>query len=505
MSLLAFLLRRSRAIVVASIATAAISGLGGVALIAMIQHELARTAPSRGMLGLAFAGLCVLVAGTRVAAQVMMARLGQGTVTELATKLCRDLLRLPLERFERLDSSRLLAVLTEDIVIVSGTLSGIPQLAINVPLVAICLAYTGWLSPVILAYGTLFAAAAIAAYVALVSPAVQGALPRAARAGQDALVGHFRTLIDGFRELKLHSPRREAFLSRALLPAAARVRDRSVAGQTLFALAEGWGELAFFGFLGFLLFVLPALHPIDRPALVGAVLVVLYVMGPLDVVLTWMPALGRARASISRIEGLIPATEAYDADGADRARPLREESLTPRGDVDPRLPARTRRGRLPPRPHRPDLAPRRDRDPGRRQRQRQDHAREAPRRPLRPERGLSPARRPRDRRRRPRGVSRPVLGRLRRRPPVPRPPRPGAARARRRGDGGAGAVRDCAGARPGPRRRVVRRSTCRRASAGGWPSSRPASNAGRSACSTNGPPTRIHSRVGLFIARSCPN
>ena len=41
---------------------------------------------------------------------------------------------------------------------------------------------------------------------------------RRARARQDALVGHFRTLIGGFRELKLHRGRREAFLAESLEP-----------------------------------------------------------------------------------------------------------------------------------------------------------------------------------------------------------------------------------------------------------------------------------------------
>lgn len=330
MSLLKFLLKTSRAVVLLSIASAAFSGLGGVALIAMVHRELGRETPSRAVIGLAFGALSILVAGTRVIAQIAMARLGQGAVTKLVARLCRDLLSLPLARFESLDSSRILAVLTEDVVIVAGALVGIPQVAINGPLVAICLVYTGWLSPGILAYGAGFATIAVAAYLAILSPAMTHL--RGARSNQDGLVRHFRTLIDGFRELKLHGPRREAFFERELLPAAARVRDRSIAGQALFALAEGWGELAFFGFLGFLLFVLPTIHPVSRPTLVGAVLVVLYVMGPLDVMLTWMPALGRARASISRIVALVPSLESGDVEALDApAPPLMCDAIQLRG------------------------------------------------------------------------------------------------------------------------------------------------------------------------------
>ena len=318
MKLLAFLLRRSRGVVLLCVVTAAISGAGGVALIALVHAELNRQVASNRSLALAFAGLFFFVAATRFASQVAMARLGQGAVADLLTLVCRKILALPLEKFEAIDRSSLLAILTEDIAIVANALNGIPQICINAPLIAICLVYTGWLSPAILACGLVFAPLAVLLYLALVKPAIRQF--RAARAGQDALVGHIRTLVDGFRELKQHQGRSDAFLDRSLAPAAATVRDRGIAGQTLFALAEGWGQLAFFGFLGGLLFVLPAVMTVDRATLAGVVLVVLYVMGPLDVILTWVPALGRAKASIQRVEALLPTLETEAVSEAPVAR-----------------------------------------------------------------------------------------------------------------------------------------------------------------------------------------
>ena len=305
MRLLLFLLKSSRGVVALSVVTAALSGAGAVALIALVHTALSREGAAPGWIGGLFAVLCVAVAATRVVAQVAMSRLGQGAVSALGTRVCRSVLALPLERFEAIDKGSLVAVLTEDVAIVAAALVGIPQICLNVPLLALCLAYVGWLSPTILVCGAFFAALAVGSYLMLISPAM-GQLHKA-RAGRDTLVGHFRTLIDGFRELKQHRPRRSAFLTKGLEPAAAAVRDRAVAGQTLFALAEGWSELAFFGFLGFLVFILPAVREFDRSTLAGAVLVVLYVMGPLDVVLTWAPILGRARASLDRIDALIPS------------------------------------------------------------------------------------------------------------------------------------------------------------------------------------------------------
>ena len=105
----------------------------------------------------------------------------------------------------------------------------------------------------------------------------------------------------------------------------ASVRTDMVQGLTGFAVTEGWTQLAFFGLIGVLLFAIARIEPIGRPTLVSAVLIVLYLMSPLDIILTWLPILGRARASLQKVQELIPTLEplAEVADGrTDRRRQL---------------------------------------------------------------------------------------------------------------------------------------------------------------------------------------
>ena len=300
MNLAWFLLRSSRSIVILSAIAGAAGGAAGIALIALIQRELARepSAPDGSGLAWVFAALCVAMAASRAAAQMAMIRLGQGAVAELGVYLVRRTLVMPLRAFERIDSSAILAAMTEDTAVLANALVGVPHLCINIPIVIACLAYIGWLSPTSMAAGVVFAALAIVAYVMLSARGVGGLRRRADR--QDAVVGHFRTAIGGFRELKLHRGRRGAFLGQSLAPDVAAARGDMVRGLTHFAVAEGWGQLAFFGFIGFLLFGLPQIGPVARPTLISAVLLVLYLMTPLDIILTWVPVLGRAGARCAR-------------------------------------------------------------------------------------------------------------------------------------------------------------------------------------------------------------
>jgi putative ATP-binding cassette transporter len=318
MSLIAFLLRASRGAIVLSVVAGLTAGATGVGLIALIQQELASESPRPASMAWAFAGLCVAAAAARAAAQMAMIRLGQGAVAELSVHLVRRTLMLPLRAFELTNTSALLAALTEDIAILAGALVGVPHLCINIPIVVACLAYAGWMSPPILACGVVFAAGAIAAYVALMADGMHG-LTRA-RALQDVVVGHFRTAIGGFRELKLHWGRRTAFLDEALEPDVAAARAEMVRGMTHFAAADGWGQLAFFVFIGFLLYGLTQFSPIGRSTLVSTVLIVLYLMKPLDMVLTFLPILGQARASLLKIQSMLPELERQaEADAAGTA------------------------------------------------------------------------------------------------------------------------------------------------------------------------------------------
>jgi putative pyoverdin transport system ATP-binding/permease protein len=329
MNLLRFLLQSSRRTVIVATIAGAAAGATGIGLIALIQIELAReTSAPVNMIWL-FAALCVISAISRVVGQIGMVRLGQRAVCDLSLQIVRRALKLPLRAFEAIDTSGLLAVLTEDIALIANALTGIPHLCINAPILIACLIYIGWLSPLIFVCGVLFAAPAIAISVILSSISVRKL--RQARARQDVLVGHFRTLIGGFRELKLHRGRREAYLNQALEPTMTSVRRDMVRGLTGFAITEGWSQFAFFGLIGVLLFAITQVEPIGRPTLVSAVLIVLYLMSPLDIILTWLPILGRARASLQKVQELIPTLEplAEVADG----RPARPRQLTFRDSV----------------------------------------------------------------------------------------------------------------------------------------------------------------------------
>lgn len=304
MTLVLQALRRGRLALLLAVVAGVASGSCSVLLIVMVQDEMARAAPSPTALGLAFGGLCLLGALARVVAHVATIHASQGAIATLGVRISQRVLALPLEAFEKLDSSALLTVLTQDIVIVAQALAGLPQVCIDVPIVLGCLLYVGWLAPMVLVVGMIFATLAIGSYLFMAGRA-QRRIDEA-RARQDQLVGHFRTLVHGFRELRQHRPRRAAFLDDRLAPAAEAVRGEASRAFSMYAVVLSWGQLAYFGFLGLVVFGLPQMMVLERGTLAAIVVVLLFLLGPLDWLISWLPMLGAARASLKRIDALSP-------------------------------------------------------------------------------------------------------------------------------------------------------------------------------------------------------
>ncbi len=315
MSVLGSILRPVWPLITLATLAGVVSGVSGVSLIALVQSAMNGGVTPAGSTRLAgaFVGLCLLAGSTRLLAQRATIRLGQQASSDLVIQVCRKVLRLPLERFEGVDHAQLLAVLTEDIGVVAIALGGLPVATMNAVILFICLGYVAWIAPVVLLAGGAFAVLAGATHRFTTGRAVDQL--QAARGRQDALVAHYRTLIGGFRELKQHRSRREAFLADALVNEANQVRDAMVNGLTSFALAATWGQLAYFGFIGFVVFGLPRLVALDGSALSGLVVILLYLLIPLDILLVWVSAYARAHTSLGRIEALMPSL------GADHVEP----------------------------------------------------------------------------------------------------------------------------------------------------------------------------------------
>lgn len=302
MKLLLFLLRYSPSQVALAAFIGIISGFSSVALMAVIFGKLRSGKPVTPALGLVFAGLVLVVLVSNLISQLLLNYLAQRATYDLRINLCRQILNVQLRHLEETGFNRILASLTQDITMLTSALLGLPTLLTNLTIVLGCLLFLGWLSPTLLVSLLIFLLVWIPSYVIPHRKARE--FLRKARGKWDALVSHYRALIEGIKELKLHRRRREAFLTDVLQTTAAALRHNNFVGTSIYSGITSWSRALHYVFIGLVLFVLPRVQDTHSQVLMGATLVVIYVTGPIGSLINLLQSFAQATIAFERIRQL---------------------------------------------------------------------------------------------------------------------------------------------------------------------------------------------------------
>jgi putative ATP-binding cassette transporter len=308
----------SRALVGIIIVAGVISGLSNTVLIATINSTLNRTGSPASAQVFAFAGLCLVLASMRFVSGAVLVVLMKKVMVSLRMRLCRKILTAPLRALEQLGSPRLYATLTGDVPGIANAFVVLPLLCMNLAILLGCLIYLCWLSPLLLLGALVFMVIGVISHQLPVKKALK--YFERARERTDALFKHLSSLVEGTKELKLHRRRRNAFYSELLEPSARASQQDLATGDIIWTAAGSWGQILFFIFIGLVLFLVPTLSPRNSMVLTGYTLTVMYMMGPLEFVLNFVPHLTQANVAMKKIDAITESldeqfvTEASDAE-----------------------------------------------------------------------------------------------------------------------------------------------------------------------------------------------
>jgi putative ATP-binding cassette transporter len=322
-SMILFLLRNSGWLLVLSVFAGLLGGLVGAGLIAVINMALDSEQDALTQLGWIFAGLCTLLLLARMTSAFLLMRLGQDVIFDLRLKLSRQILRTSFPRMQAVGPARMLACLTQDVATMAEAFRLLPMLCVDAAIVAGCLLYLGWLSGTLLVLVLFAIVVGVSGFRLIENRALHGL--RMARESDDALYGHFRSLTQGMKELKLHEPRRDAFLTECLEVAAKGYRQHYLKGTGFYILADNWGTSLFYLLIGAVLFLLPNVPEAAAglaktigleiselsiglemgPEIArGYCLTILYMMSPLAALMEGLPVLARGNIALKKIEAL---------------------------------------------------------------------------------------------------------------------------------------------------------------------------------------------------------
>jgi putative ATP-binding cassette transporter len=297
-NLIGFLLRRSKFRLFIAVLSGIVSGLSGVALLAVINSAL-QYPDLLNTFWPVFVGLCVSFLSARFVSEYILTYLGQNAICDLRLKLSSDVLELQLAKLQEIGSGRILANLTEDISVISEAFMRIPLLCVNITIIFGCIGYLAWLSMDLLwiVLGAIFVG--VLCFRIIQYWAYRKLL--VAREHEDFVYRYFRDMTDGIKELKLHALRRRAFITEYLEVEVKNCRRNILSAKLLYAAAINWGNGLFYVAIGIVLFVIPIWEEIPSEITRGYCLIILYMTMPLPQLLEAISTLSRAGISIKKI------------------------------------------------------------------------------------------------------------------------------------------------------------------------------------------------------------
>ncbi|AZD93877.1 MULTISPECIES: cyclic peptide export ABC transporter [Pseudomonas] len=296
------LLRPFRTTVVISVALGMVGGLAITLLLATINNALhSATGMTQGVV-LTFATLCLLALTSSIVSDIGTNYVGQRIIAALRKDLGEKVLSAPITQIERYRSHRLIPVLTHDVDTISDFSFAFTPLAIATTVTLGCLGYLAYLSvPMFL---MMVVAIIIGTSVQLVAggKGIKGF--DEARDHEDELQRYYNAIASGAKELRIHRPRRFRMNTQRIQKTADRISDIQVRSVNIYILAKSFGSMLFFVVIGLAL-AMQAYYPNPDPAVItGFVLVLLYMKGPLEHVVGYLPIVGKAKIAFARIREL---------------------------------------------------------------------------------------------------------------------------------------------------------------------------------------------------------
>lgn len=237
-----------------------------------------------------------------LSSQLTLGHLGVRVVHEMRLHVALCILQLPYREYEQHGISRIYAMLSDDVTKASTAMGTLPMCVVCIGLVVFGLGYLLLLSPghFALVVLVLFVGIAIARYA---SSHTSRAL-REVRALEDQMQDLYRAMVEGAKEFRLNTPRRQHFVFNVLAPLSSQLASRKQASGALWSVTVQWNNLVFFLLLAGVA-VFPRYVPIEGASTMTTyALVLLLLRAPIMALMELVPTVLAGKVALGRLAQL---------------------------------------------------------------------------------------------------------------------------------------------------------------------------------------------------------
>ncbi len=250
-----------------------------------------------------FCAACLFIVVGRTVSQILLTRASMDVASDFRVQLYDRVERAPLPELEKLGSARLVAALTTDVPRIVMGAELLPILLSSIVTLAGMLGYLFYLN----ASMFWFVLGCILFGVITYQIPIQAGNRFYVKVGQyyDALLTSIEGLIRGIKELKLNDRKRREYFEVALIAGEKNLLSAQKAGNSVMSIASSYGEMLCFFVIGAVVFVFVRFQTLKNEELVGVVMTLLYVAGPISNVLNVFPQLAISKVSLQRLTDLL--------------------------------------------------------------------------------------------------------------------------------------------------------------------------------------------------------
>lgn len=246
--------------------------------------------------------LIIYISGRRTL-EIKLVDVAQTIIESIRKKIFDRLFQISYEKFEKMESGRIIATITDDINRI-GNLAGL-AVVITTSFITIISAfiYLGTVSGLGTIISLLIIVMMAGIYAYFDSKA--GKHLNVARETQNKFLSKVEGLIYGFKDISLHRTKKSEYWEE-VREINAEYKSNNVYAFKMFVNAFMLGESLFIIVMGFIVFGFSfVFHLIDEHELTTFIMILLYLLGPINGILNAIPQLAQIRVAIDRVKSLL--------------------------------------------------------------------------------------------------------------------------------------------------------------------------------------------------------
>jgi putative pyoverdin transport system ATP-binding/permease protein len=257
---------------------------------------------------LLFFGVCLLIMLAKVLSVILVNNIAKSATAELRVSIAKKINSMMIDNVESIGFPRLLNILTDDVNRVAAASVAIPMILVSTVTVIGMLAYLASLKLAV--FVLVLVAIMVGVAIFQIPVSIASRLYTSARGLRDVVQEGVRGLVMGVYELKLSKDKSVTYMNEELIaPQQQSVRMEKI-GDALIHLGGTASDMLAFFIIGIVVFLVPDYISFPASEKYGVVMALLYIAGPVSMILGMMQQLTMGRVSIARIHSL----DAYPED-----------------------------------------------------------------------------------------------------------------------------------------------------------------------------------------------